>query len=513
MFPPIGYSTIQEDPAAGRLPVGIVRPSADENPQAGGKRLVDDLRLIAGDLLRGRADLLVHLLGWDGCGPRTLQTVGQNFGITRERVRQISQRAVVRIATESMGASSINEVRDRVFRNLPVSVETIRRDLVRCKLVDQAFDLSIIPELMRIFFRFEALEIREVCGVAVIGTPDHLRRVHKLFRAAEKSCSSWGLVSLNDLLSEDTGDDFPGREAARRLLVSRPDIRWLGSKVPELKYSDEVDADGSKGRRGGSEGDRLFTLISAQDNRIVFRLKKILCVAQSVRVDDVYEALVRDPRIGARSPTRESISALAGRLDFCRRIGGRIVRTVPLRESDLLSGAESLMVEVLRGRCGIGLHEFEAACLSAGMNRNTFRLYLSWSPIVARLFKGVYGLIGTSSSAKAVAKTRIIVRGRALQSWKRQGQLVDIVYKVTAASLINGVLSLPSALRDHLFGSYAWQRQGCDDGECIKVVGNCISGLRKTFKPLNLETGDQLILRFNLATRTVLVLRLDAAAA
>lgn len=43
-------------------------------------------------------ELLLSLYGFDGTEPKTLETVGQSFDLTRERVRQISDRARIRLA-------------------------------------------------------------------------------------------------------------------------------------------------------------------------------------------------------------------------------------------------------------------------------------------------------------------------------------------------------------------------------------------------------------------------------
>jgi DNA-directed RNA polymerase alpha subunit len=49
--------------------------------------LLEFLRTLTG---RRNAEILHRLYGWDGLGPRTLESVGQEYGITRERVRQIA---------------------------------------------------------------------------------------------------------------------------------------------------------------------------------------------------------------------------------------------------------------------------------------------------------------------------------------------------------------------------------------------------------------------------------------
>src|SRR5262249_27023805 len=60
--------------------------------------LEDELRRIVKAISKGRdTDLLIKLWGWNGEVYRTLESVGDEYGITRERVRQIEARALRRL--------------------------------------------------------------------------------------------------------------------------------------------------------------------------------------------------------------------------------------------------------------------------------------------------------------------------------------------------------------------------------------------------------------------------------
>jgi RNA polymerase primary sigma factor len=55
-------------------------------------------------VLRGReAEVLTMYFGLDGEGPRTLETIGARYGITRERVRQIKDKALSRMRRSKHG--------------------------------------------------------------------------------------------------------------------------------------------------------------------------------------------------------------------------------------------------------------------------------------------------------------------------------------------------------------------------------------------------------------------------
>jgi RNA polymerase primary sigma factor len=65
--------------------------------------LVDTLHA-AMTALRGReSEVLKLYFGLDGEEPRTLEDIGARFGITRERVRQIKDKALLRIRRSRQG--------------------------------------------------------------------------------------------------------------------------------------------------------------------------------------------------------------------------------------------------------------------------------------------------------------------------------------------------------------------------------------------------------------------------
>ena len=61
--------------------------------------LEDELQSLAAQHVSGRnLNLMLILLGWNGGAPRTLQSAGDAFGLTRERVRQIQRKVLEKIA-------------------------------------------------------------------------------------------------------------------------------------------------------------------------------------------------------------------------------------------------------------------------------------------------------------------------------------------------------------------------------------------------------------------------------
>jgi RNA polymerase primary sigma factor len=77
----------------------------DENVEAPQHRLEEEgmksrLRELVQSLTPREADIISSRFGLDGKGKKTLEEVGQQFGVTRERVRQIESKALTKLRTK-----------------------------------------------------------------------------------------------------------------------------------------------------------------------------------------------------------------------------------------------------------------------------------------------------------------------------------------------------------------------------------------------------------------------------
>lgn len=75
--------------------------------------------------------MLCSLLGFDGEPPKTLETVGQAHGLTRERVRQIADRAKRRLSTKWFATPRLDAALDILSREEPAQANVLSSALLQ----------------------------------------------------------------------------------------------------------------------------------------------------------------------------------------------------------------------------------------------------------------------------------------------------------------------------------------------------------------------------------------------
>jgi hypothetical protein len=92
--------------------------------------LEDELQSLAAQHVSGRnLDLMLILLGWNGDLPKTLQAVGDLFGITRERVRQIQSQFLYKVRRTKAFIPILERVRRFLANRVPAVANDIEEEL------------------------------------------------------------------------------------------------------------------------------------------------------------------------------------------------------------------------------------------------------------------------------------------------------------------------------------------------------------------------------------------------
>src|SRR5262249_37356022 len=109
-------------------PIMNIRRGLTAIPQSG--FLEDELRNIVASVANERdTDIALKQLGWSGKGQRTLESVGQEYSLTRERVRQIVDRKIHKIRKNYFDLRRLDEALSIVNDRCPATDANLAAEL------------------------------------------------------------------------------------------------------------------------------------------------------------------------------------------------------------------------------------------------------------------------------------------------------------------------------------------------------------------------------------------------
>lgn len=426
--------------------------------------------------------VFARYLGWDGRGGAVLQTVGDEFGFTRERVRQICDPIIEKIRRTKPTIPSLGDVISFVLSHSPGKACDIEAQLAQSSLTSHPFRLEGILSAAAVLEMSAPFEIESLTGTRWVLPAGTSNWPHVIRRIARKSISRWGVATAEDVAAHferRMGTAVPV-EFVALVLQDRTDFLWL---------------DESRG---------WFWLRSVPRNRLLNQIEKIMAVAGCIEVSELRGGLSRYHRLKGFAPPRRVILELCRQLPEYTVENNTIVADPPLGWTVVLSEVEQLMVRVLR-QAGPVLQAptFEAMCLSAGMNRTTFYMYLQYSPIIERYSKGVYGLRGAEIPAgiiESLAPKRRLTRVLKDYGWTNDGK-IWLGYRLSKALVANGIPSIPAAMKDLLHGEF--QIKAPDGSRFGTLVSRETGawGLGPFFRRRGAEENDFLALVFDIKTK------------
>jgi hypothetical protein len=424
-------------------------------------------------------------LGWDGCGGRTLQAVGNEFGLTRERIRQIESRLISRLHNSKIPsfAPVLDRSLDIIMALIPRSEEKITIALVEEGIITDFFDLRGIITAGRILDREVPFAIKTSRRIRLVVPLDFSGDV--VWEIAKGAIRYWGVSTIADTaarVSERTG--------------KIADSSYVVDALKLLKGFEWLDEE-----RG------WYWISSIQQNRLVHQIEKILSVAPCISINELREGVRRPYFLKGFAPPRKVLLEVCSRMLGCSVEADRVIAKPAPAQEDVLGNAEYIMTKCLlqNGPLILG-SEFEKLCTSMGMTRSNFYRHLGYSPIITRYSPSVYGLRGAEIGpglaedvAKHLRRTKLIQD----HGWTDLGE-VWVLYKLSDSAIHNGVVTIPTSLRNVITGTYKLKSEEGERMADLVVKDNQARGLTTYFKRRGGEVGDILLLVFELKTSTVI---------
>jgi hypothetical protein len=380
--------------------------------------------LLATGTAERNAMVVMTRLGWNGAPPQSLQEVGDEFGITRERVRQIATKALDRLASHHL--PQLDASVQLLIDEAPITV-------------DAASDL--LQQMGYATGRFHPAGVLSAAAAlrgevdAHIGSQDGVEYVlargsaeaGKVITAARREACKVGLSNVDEVQARvEAEGDAVSQTVVRRLLKSSPRITFLVGDwfwMPGL----------SQGR-----------------NRLRNVSRRMLSVSQSLDLNVVRQGIRRAysfRHIDLVPPLEVLREFYLAHPEFALVKGDHLESAVPLDYRQILGDVERVFVEVLR-ESPTGLmdrDELEGASIGRGVNTNTFAVFTTYSPILAHPALNVWSLCGQSvdpthlTALQLTLATKTRVRRTVAYGWQGDGTLALTTIISSTGSPVIGV--------------------------------------------------------------------------
>jgi hypothetical protein len=451
-------------------------------------------------------EILIGYYGWQDGRQHTLTEIGDRFGITRERVRQICAKLTKKVRTPSaIPAPMLDQALALIGAKLPCPAVEIEAALAHEGLTAVGMTTESIAagaKLMGRPVRFRVVKVpnEKAPSRAAASPPRDGRLVIRLDQSdavlaivdlARKEAYFHGLAKVDDIEHAITV-----HEGSR---VTQTLVRQTLRLMDGFCWLDE------------SAG--WFRLLLIHKHGLPKAVDKVLAVAGSVSVKQLCTALGRNRRLWKEPPPENVL------LEFCRQMPGvrveddRIISDPPRDWKKALTGVEAKLVSVLLEHGPVMERgAMEDLCVGDGMNRFSFHAFVSWSPVIAQYGHSVYGLLGTEVQPQQVEDLLVKRRTSRLNhrvlddhGWTDDGK-VWLGYRLSKAASTYAVITVPAALKKEVRGRFQLLAPDGREIGTLATKDGRAWGLGAFLRERGARVGDYIILTLDLEKCTAVVL-------
>ena len=454
------------------------------------------IRIFAAGVVDRNRDILLGYYGWTDGKQHTLSEIGDRFGITRERTRQICAKLIRRHKRpERIFAPVVERAVALMERRTPCAASQMASYLAEEGLTAVGMGvegLLVAAELLKrpVGFSLQWVGMARRRRVGLVVADGDAELVAAAIEIARREIYYHGIATLERVCGQ-VAQRVPGRSKERVVagaVEALPGFVWLDRKA------------------------RWFRVGAIAKHGLPKTIEKVLSVAGEVSVGALREAMRRNRRLWRELPPEHVL------LEFCRRMprvrveGKRIIGDPPKDWKKVLTGVEAKLVETLMAHGPVmDRGQLEDLCVSGGMNRFSFHAFLAWSPVIAQLGHSVYGLLGASASAgqlKSLSSRRRAERlaHRVLEGHGRTGDgRVWLKYRLSKAASTYAVITIPAALKEVVRGRFQLLGPEGDVIGALATKDGRAWGLGAFLRKQGVRIDDTIVVTLDLDRRTATV--------
>ena len=448
-----------------------------------------------------RMEALMNRFGWSGKPPITLEACGEKLNVTRERVRQIQAKIMLRLSNDPIFLPQLDRA-IRIFEKAaPLPASAAPNLLIEAAICQQHFSAESVIAAASDLKRETSLKVRKIRGKKVLVADEDERSTNRMFAIARSQSAASGATNVAEVLAQLEAEDGVNFDSERALVL--------------LRNLDKVDFLDNQWfwMPGIPEGRNRMRNIS----------RRMLSVASPISVSKLRGGLRRvySFRNSAGSfkwtllapPVNILLKWYKRNPEFLVDESGQVSHVEYLETKKELGEVDLALVEVIRATptCVLDRASIRNACLSRGINPHSLEMALTYSAVVDHVETNIWTLRGVSIDPVAISAVREMNAQKPRQKrvrdfgWTAGGNIWISV--ITPAYTYMSVFGVPGGVKKILAGQKfrAVSANGKDFGTVgITDVGTTY-GYQPFLKQSGADEGDMFILEFDLESETVIL--------
>lgn len=445
-------------------------------------------------------DIINRRYGWSGKPPETLQEIGGDYGLTRERVRQIQSKFEKHYFPEhppflpalTLALAALTEA-------APLSVNQANDLLLTRGLSSRPVDFDGVLSLATVFKHFSMVEKVAFTGADILVPLGSKSVIPKIERYITRMRSKLGFIDKEKMANIIKSAGFTGDAGEtflNRLIACSPVLSPSRSHPDKLILSNVMNKSYLHGF-----------------------LRKTFSVCHTLPIDSVLKALLRavsarrirlssgDDSTVIATPDRTLLSEILTQVEGFEVFNGQVVcqvdydPNVELAEPELafLLAFEYYDTSVLtRGQLLTFSHE-------VGIDPNTANCYTSWTPILDSNNEALWSLRGRTVLDDDMDKARQCHQeekseSRLIAHKRNADGSVCLVRTISTAMLTGGLVNFPNTYTTAIADRYYTLFDSCGNTGIRLKSNKGVSSAQSVLKYLHsrqAEVGMILVIEFN----------------
>jgi len=448
-----------------------------------------------------RMEALMKRLGWSGEPPITLEACGEMLNVTRERVRQIQAKIILRLPNGPIFLPQLDKAIRVIEKAAPLPASAAPNLLIEAAICQQHFSAESVIAAASDLQRETSLKVRKIKGEKVLVADEDERSTNRMFAIARSQSGASGATNVSEVLAQ--------LEAEEGVSIDSEIALALLQNYEQIDFLD----------------DQWFWMSSIPEGRNRLRniTRRMLSVASPISVSKLRGGMRREYsfRNSAGSfkwtllapPINILLEWYKRHPEFLVDESENIRHVAHLESKKELGEVDLAIVEVLRSTptCVLDRASIRNACLSRGINPHSLEIAMTYSAVVDHVETNIWTLRGVSVEPVAISAVREMNAQKPRQKrvrdfgWTAGGNIwISVITPEYAPMSVFGV---PGGVKKILASQKF--RAVSANGKEFGTVGITDDGTAYGYQPFlkqsGADEGDMFILEFDLESESVIL--------